>query len=121
MYMIWFVLNDPDRLDDLLDAWESVGVTGVTIFESTGIQRRRKQARAIHMRFTLGQTVHHEEIGHFTLMSVVPTKVIIDQCIKATEELIGDLSGPDTGVFAAWELDMLKGLPKFLNEEEGDE
>ncbi|HZW02555.1 MAG TPA: hypothetical protein VFF68_01410 [Anaerolineaceae bacterium] len=118
--MIWFVLDDPNRLDDLLDAWESVGVTGVTIFESTGIQRRRKQGRTIHMRYMLGQTVQSEEVGHYTLMSLVPSKEIIDRCLQATEALIGDLAGPETGVFAAWEVDTVKGYPKQIDSRTGN-
>jgi hypothetical protein len=41
--MIFFVLDNPDRLDELLASWESIGITGVTIIESTGIHRVRRQ------------------------------------------------------------------------------
>ncbi len=42
MYMLMFVLDDPGRLDPVLEAWEQVGIRGVTIIESTGIHRRRQ-------------------------------------------------------------------------------
>lgn len=119
MYMIWFVLNNPDRLDELLDAWEAVGIIGVTIFESTGIQRRRKQGEMIHMRYMLGQTVRHHEVGHYTLMSIVPSREVVDQCLQATEALIGDLTDHDTGVFAAWRLETSRGHSKRKETKEG--
>ena len=53
MYMIMFVLNNPDKLDDVLQGWELVGIKGVTIFESTGIQRRRTSRQRIPARYRL--------------------------------------------------------------------
>ena len=37
MFMILFVLHDPEKLDDILTAWEEAGVSGVTILPSTGL------------------------------------------------------------------------------------
>ena len=41
-YLVVFVLDDPDRCQDVLDAWEGAGVKGITILESTGIGRVRQ-------------------------------------------------------------------------------
>ena len=41
MYMILFVLNDPQKLEMILDAWKKSGVGGTTIYESTGAFRKR--------------------------------------------------------------------------------
>ncbi len=68
MYMIWFVLDNPDRLDEVLDAWEKAGIGGVTITESTGIHRLRRQM--IPMRYVFQQSSMVEE-GHYTLMAIV--------------------------------------------------
>ena len=45
MYMVLFVLDDPEHLDAVLSAWSSKGLTGVTIVESTGLYRRQKRKR----------------------------------------------------------------------------
>jgi len=37
MYMIMFVLDNPERLSEILKAWEGIGIRGATIVESTGI------------------------------------------------------------------------------------
>ena len=47
MQMVMFVLNDPGKLDDLLDGWYEQGIVGATIVRSTGIFRRR--ARTLDM------------------------------------------------------------------------
>ena len=41
-YLVVFVLDDIDRSQDVLDAWESAGVNGITIIESTGLGRVRQ-------------------------------------------------------------------------------
>ena len=39
MKMILFVLNDPSKLRDLLNAWKEAGADGATVFFSTGMGR----------------------------------------------------------------------------------
>jgi nitrogen regulatory protein PII len=108
MYMIWFVLDNPDRLDEILDAWEKAGIRGVTIIESTGIQRLKRKMTP--MRYVFQQSSAVEE-GHYTLMAIVADEAAVQACLQATESLTGNLSQPDTGVFAAWPLTMVKGVP----------
>jgi hypothetical protein len=108
MYMIWFVLDDPDRLDEVLDAWEKAGIRGVTIVESTGIQRLKRQMTP--MRYVFQQSSVVEE-GHYTLMAIVADEAAVQACLQATERITGDLAQPDTGVFAAWPLTSIKGVP----------
>ena len=38
MYLILFVLDNPDKLEDLLNAWEEAGTGGATVLVSTGMQ-----------------------------------------------------------------------------------
>ncbi|MDW8098958.1 MAG: hypothetical protein RML36_05675 [Anaerolineae bacterium] len=105
MYMILFVLDNPDRLTSLLRAWEQAGVSDVTIIESTGIHRHLKQR--IPMRYTF-QVLAEE--NHLTLLTVVKDQAQVDACLQATESVIGDLEVPNTGMFAAWPLTTAKGL-----------
>jgi hypothetical protein len=109
MHMIMFVLDDPDLLDDILDAWYEVGISGVTIIESTGIHRRR--GRMIPTRYVFPSSSNIEE-GHYTLFAIVDDERCIGNCLAATEKVVGDLSRPSTGVFTAWPLTLTKGIPK---------
>lgn len=110
MYMVMLVLDDPDQLDSLLASWEKAGIGGATILESTGIHRR--QRRIIPMRY-LFQTTGPQERGHFTLLAIVDNEEVVQRCLEATEKLVGDLNQPNTGIFAAWPLSVVKGLPKY--------
>jgi hypothetical protein len=115
MFMVMFVLNDPDQLDALLEAWDNAGIGGATILESTGIHRRKR--RVIPMRY-LYQTTGPQEEGHFTLLAIVDSEELVQRCLEATEGLVGDLTQPNTGIFTAWPLEMVKGLPKSLADGE---
>ena len=110
MYMIMFVLDDMDKLNAVLEAWETAGIRGATIIESTGIHRVRR--RLIPMRYAFQSTgeVNVEE-GNYTLFVVVETEAVVRVCLRSTEEIVGDLDGPNTGIFAAWPLAVIKGLP----------
>ena len=115
MQMLMFVLDDPDQLDAVLAAWQSVGVSGVTIIESSGLYRRQRE-RPVGARyaFGLGRSATRLESGHYTLFVIVPDEATVRACLAAAEEIVGDLAGPDTGVLAAWELGVVKGVPADL-------
>jgi nitrogen regulatory protein PII len=121
MYMVMMVLDDPDKLDDVLDAWCEVNVSGVTIIESTGIQRRRAKNIKVPFRYNFTRMAPRIEEGHFTLFTVVPTEEYVHACIQAAEKIVGDLNQPNTGIFAAWPLDIVKGVPSTLGEKGGED
>jgi hypothetical protein len=115
MHMIMFVLDDPNQLDAVLAAWESIGVGGATIVESTGIRRRRAKESRIPFRFDFGQLARHYEEGHYTLFAVVEGEDMVHKCLTATESVVGDLDEPNTGVLAAWPLGVVKGAHKSVD------
>lgn len=112
MYMLMLVLDDPNHLDEVLDAWHAVGVSGVTFMESSGINRRRmaRQVGALFME-GINRLIGSEEENHFTLLVIVPDEATVQICLEAAEAVIGDLGNPNTGVLAAWPLSFVKGVP----------
>ena len=121
MYIIMFVLDDPQKLDAVLEAWEQAGITGVTIIDSTGFQRHKKQNKRIPMRFAFQPVVLEGEEGNLTLFTIVREKKLVDNAILAAESIVGNLDDPNTGVLAAWPLSHVKGLPPLPGEEDGEE
>lgn len=119
MQMVMFVLDDPDQLDAVLDAWELIGVSGVTIIESTGINRRRL-ARQVGAPFmsAFNRMAENAQEGHFTLLTVVPGRAKVQECITAVEQVVGDISQPNRGVLVTWPLDVVIGVPPQPTGEE---
>lgn len=113
MFMIMLVLDDPDRLDEVLGGWEKAGIRGATIVESTGIQRLRR--RNVPMRYIF-QSPGLVEEGHLTLFVIVDSEELLHKCQQITEQIVGDLDMPDTGVMAAWPLTIVRGVPQRTQE-----
>lgn len=112
MQMLMFVLDNPDFLDEVLHAWEEIGVSGVTIIESTGLSRYR-QTKLVGTPLMAGinRILHSNEEGHLTLFTIVKGESKVRQCIQAVEAIVGSLYDPSTGVLAAWPLTIVKGVP----------
>jgi nitrogen regulatory protein PII len=120
MYAVMFVLDDPGKLDQLLDAWEKAGIQGVTIIESTGFQRRRAQRKHLPLRFDFQPIIVGTEKGNMTLYTFVDSQELIDACIQATEGVVGNLDDPNTGVLVSWPLSIVRGIPKNRAQKDGD-
>jgi nitrogen regulatory protein PII len=118
MQIVMFVLDDPEKLDPVLDAWEAIDVTGVTIIESSGINRRRV-ARQVGTSYMAGfnRLMSGSQTNHHTLFTIVPDEEMVRRCIAAAESIVGDLDDPNTGVLAAWELSVVKGVPPADNQQ----
>jgi hypothetical protein len=116
MYMLLFVLDDPEYLDDILEAWDAIGVSGVTIIDSTGINRYRR-ATQVGTPFMAGinRFMSGDEEIHNTLFTIVQDETMVQKCLKAAESIVGDLDQPNSGVLAAWPIPIVKGVP-FKNE-----
>ena len=111
MLMVMLVLDQPESLDDVLDAWRDVGVSGVTVTESEGAQRRAARQAFVPARYSLGGMVASPADGNFTLWSIVPDERMAQRCLEAAELILGDLDDPHNGVMAVWPLLWTKGVP----------
>ncbi len=111
MFIIMFVLNDSKKLDMILDGWKKIGVRGVTILDSIGAYRVRKR---IPGRFAF--TTANADENSKTLIAMVEDEQVVKDCLAETENLIGDLSEPNTGIFSYWQATNIKGLHKNYNK-----
>ena len=111
MQMVMFVLDDPQYLDAVLNAWHNAGVTGVTIVESSGLHRvRRSRPLGVQYLFEPRSETDRITMEHYTLFAIVPNEAVVRACQEAAEKIIGDLDRPNTGVLASWELSVVKGV-----------
>ncbi len=96
------VLPSLERCQDVLEAWEKLGVSGVTILESVGLHKI-KQLRAQRDDLPLFPSLRHllegEEYHHRTIFVVVDDDFDLDGLIAATERAVGgDMNAPHSGL-----------------------
>lgn len=110
MKVLFYVLNDPDKLNQLLDTLEEAGIKGCTIFNSNGMGRelaKRDGLKSIVGSFKL--LLNPELENTKTLMFVLDDKKV-QEVIKAIESTVGNLDEPNTGIAFAFPIDFVKGL-----------
>lgn len=110
MFMVMLVLDNPQQLDAVLQAWHEIGIPGATIIQSTGAHRQKITRIGGRYFMGLGQPTTVEE-GHYTLFVVVESEEMVNTCLDATETVTGNLDEPNTGVLMAWPLIKVKGFP----------
>ncbi len=101
MYLVLLVLNDPDKLEDLLIAWEETGVQGATVLFSTGLGRiRTMEAWRDDMPLIPSLKDFYElpENMNRTVFTVVKDEAWVDAIVSATKMVIGDLDESKTGL-----------------------
>ena len=110
MYLLVMVLDDTRRLQEILDAWTGAGTPGITILESTGVNRvlSRRSPDAAFAGF--GQIFGGGLVGHQTIFSVIPGLDVAEKAAAATEAVLGKLSEPHTGVMFVLPVALAWGL-----------
>ncbi|MBM3152563.1 MAG: hypothetical protein FJZ96_10260 [Chloroflexi bacterium] len=113
MYLILLVLNDPDRLEEVLAAWEKAGVGGITILPSTGLGRIRQKAglrEDLPLIPSLEAFYHHQEDISHTLFTIVDSDALAQKVLRATDSVVGDLDKPGNGILAVLPTASVHGL-----------
>ncbi len=113
MYLVLFVLHDPNYLDELLTAWENAGVGGVTILPSTGLARFRSIGAFrddLPLIPSLEDFREHVENLNRTIFTIVQDDAMVDKVVEATEKVIGDLDLPNTGIMTVLPCARVYGL-----------
>lgn len=101
MYMVLFVLHDICFMDEVLTAWEEAGVSGVTILPSTGLARLREKSTLrddLPLIPSLEDITEHVENLNRTIFTVVDNEEMVDKVVEATQNIVGDLNLPNTGI-----------------------
>lgn len=101
MYMLIMVLDDTAHLNEVLQAWEGAGVVGVTIIESTGLNRVMQRQSADMAFVGFSQIFGTGRVGHNTLFTVIESLEVAETAVAATEAVLGDLSKPHKGIIFA--------------------
>lgn len=110
MKLIIFVLNQEERLEEILEAFLELGINGATILDSIGMGRILAHDIPIFAGFQ--NLLHDTRPGNKTIISVVPEKKV-ERIIQAIEQIIGSLDEAGNGVFISLPVDLVKGYKEL--------
>jgi nitrogen regulatory protein PII len=117
MFLVIVIIHNPDLLEEVLEAWGKVGVEGATVFHSTGMGRfYQKQALRDDLPLLPSLDDFYEgpqsETLSRTIMTAIKDEALIEKIHDATQNIVGDLSEPDTGLMIVTPLVKAYGLDK---------
>jgi len=99
--LINLVVYDISRVDEVVEAWGEAGVTGFSLIDSTGLVHhlRGKELRDDLPLFpSVRSLLEGNQEENRLLMSVVDDDFDLDALIRATEQALGPLDDPGTGI-----------------------
>ena len=116
MYLILFVLDNPDKLEDLLNAWEETGTGGATVLSSTGMHRLNAGVIRDDLPLIPGLDDFYKRVEdyHRTLFTIVKDEEMLNKIVDATQKVVGDLNRPNTGILVVLPTAQVYGLEKNL-------
>lgn len=113
-YMIMYILNHVDQMPQVLKAWEDAGAPGITILDSTGINRLRQAGFRDDLPLvpSLSDLLENKSIEHKTLLMIVQTEKDVDRFVDAARNIVGDFNNSHTGILCVWPMLRVHGLDK---------
>ncbi len=118
MILLVFVLDDSRFLNDILAAWDAQDVRGVTILESTGINRVLQRDAPSPIFGGFATLVGVNRTGNNTLFAVLESQESAEKLKSAAESVLGDLNQPNTGILFTLPLSAVWGYKNHHDTEE---
>lgn len=111
MKLLVLFLNKVEKLEEVLEGYVEVGVTGATVLDSVGMGHILSEEVPIFagLRFMFAGAKPHNK----TVFSVIRDEKE-EEVIRILQKILGDLNQPGTGIVFTFSLDRVEGLkPEF--------
>jgi len=107
------VINDPEKLDEILSGFLELGVTGATVVPSEGMGRLL--ATDIPIFAGLQAFLSGSRPQNRMIFSVVPES-LVDATLSLLQDVCGNLASPATGIAFVLPVERVVGLAPELGE-----
>ena len=106
MHLLIIVLNNEMFLDEVLEAFVEVGITGATIVDSAGMGQTL--AYRVPLFAGLRKTIKTSEYSKM-IFSVIQNDKVLDEAIHLTEEIV-DFSARGNGILFVVPITLTRGI-----------
>lgn len=108
MILLVFICNKPESLDEILEGFLEVGITGATIIDSVGMGRILSSEVPIFAGFR--SMFRGASTVNKTIMSVVSDPAKVEEAFQIIEEAVGSLDDPGNGIAFTIPVESVRGL-----------
>ena len=114
MQLLFAVVNDPEKLDEILSGFLELGITGATIVNSEGMGRLL--SHDIPIFAGLQTLISRSRPQNRTILSVIDEGKV-EPALALLQDVCGDLTRPATGIAFTIPVDRVVGLAPELGGE----
>ena len=108
MELLFYVMNKVDLLDDLLEDFSKEPEFRATIIDSMGMAHMLKDSGYF---FNLRDLLNQSQVNSKTIMMALE-KESVEKAVSIIENVVGDLTEPDSGVVFTVPISYAKGIVK---------
>lgn len=112
MELLIAVINQEDRLDDILSGFLELGITGATVIDSEGMGH--VLSHDIPIFAGLQTLISRARPQNQTIFSVIDDDAKVEGAIALLQEICGDLDNPATGIVFTIPVNRVTGLAPEL-------
>jgi len=116
MQLLIAVINQEDRLDDILSGFLELGITGATIIESEGMGH--VLSHDIPIFAGLQTLLSRSRPQNTTIFSVIDSDEKVEGAIALLQEICGDMDDPATGIVFTVPVNRVAGLAPELGPDD---
>ncbi|MGH7482876.1 MAG: P-II family nitrogen regulator [Longimicrobiales bacterium] len=116
MQLLIAVINQEERIDEILSGFLELGITGATLVNSEGMGRIL--SHDIPIFAGLQTLISRSRPQNQTLFSVIEDDEKVDGAISLLQEICGDLANPATGIAFTIPVHRVVGLAPELGEDD---
>ena len=111
MQLLISVVNDPEKVDEILSGYLELGITGATVLSSEGMGRLL--THDIPIFAGLQTLIGGARPQNRTIFSVIPDDMV-DSAVALLQDVCGNLSAPATGIAFTLPVSRVVGLAPEL-------
>jgi nitrogen regulatory protein PII len=112
MVLLVYVCNQAEKLDEILEGFLEIGITGATVIDSVGMGQIISSEVPIFAGFRA--LFRGASSVNKTIISVVDERAKVDAARGIVEEAVGSLDVPGAGIFFTIPVADVKGLKPEL-------
>ena len=116
MELLVCVINNDEKLEEVLTGFLEMGVTGATVLKSEGMGRVLTQDVPV---MTGLQQLMRSRPQNTTVFSVIESPARLERAIAFVQDVVGDLTEPSTGILFTVPLSRVEGLSPKLDPASG--
>jgi nitrogen regulatory protein PII len=111
MFLLINVVEQIEKLPEILEGFSSVGVRGTTILGTTGMGRvLMARGAELPAAEETAQVLQSLQPSNRTTLTVVANQQLLDAAIKVIKDSCGDLNQPGKGIIAVVPLHFVDGV-----------